>query len=63
MSFVKNEWESFTIKGRKYFAIKEKLKLLRERLRWWNKIIFGWIDLEVEDEVEELSKIIRWVVE
>lgn len=44
-------------KGRKYFIVKEKLKILRERLRWWNKEIFGWIGLQVEDKVEELNKL------
>lgn len=57
MKFVKKELESFEVRGKKYFVIKEKFQRLRERLSWWNKEVFGWIDLNVEKDVEELNDI------
>lgn len=38
--FVEDCWKSFNVRGWKMFAFKEKLKLLREKLREWNKDIF-----------------------
>ncbi|CAK8573027.1 unnamed protein product [Lathyrus sativus] len=29
-----------------------KLKGLREKLKWWNKNVFGWVDLRINDGVE-----------
>lgn len=28
--------------------LKEKFKFLKERLKWWNKSVFGWLDLKIE---------------
>ncbi|KAI5438061.1 hypothetical protein KIW84_023976 [Lathyrus oleraceus] len=36
-------------------VLKEKFKLLRERLRWWNKNVFGWVDLKIEERVNTLN--------
>lgn len=35
--------------------IKEKLKFLKERLKWWSKEVFGWLDLNIENIVEDLN--------
>lgn len=37
--------------------MKEKLKKLRERLRWWNKEVYGWIDLQFQENVKELNEL------
>lgn len=37
--------------------LKEKLKLLRARLRWWNKFMFEQIELKVKEDVLELNRI------
>lgn len=34
IDFVKSEWDSLNIAGKKAYIIKEKFKLLRERIRW-----------------------------
>lgn len=34
--------------------LKEKLKFLNDRLRWWNKKVFGWLDLKLEYSLKEL---------
>lgn len=49
------EWNKIQIDGRKTFVIKEKLKILRERLKWWNKEVFGWIDLNIENIVDDMN--------
>lgn len=33
--------------GWKIYAFKEKLKMLRDKLREWNKTIFGYLDLNI----------------
>ena len=38
-------------------SLKEKLKKLKESLRWWNREIFWWVDLKVEDVVMELNEL------
>lgn len=55
--FVTKEWNSFDIRGSNKFVLKEKLKMLRGRLRWQNKNVFGWIDLRIEEEVEIINKL------
>ncbi|XP_058721686.1 uncharacterized protein LOC131593278 [Vicia villosa] len=53
--FVEKEWNAFRVEGRGDFVLKEKLRLLKERLRWWNKEEFGKIDLEVEEGVRDIN--------
>ncbi|XP_058784197.1 uncharacterized protein LOC131658967 [Vicia villosa] len=54
--FVKKEWDDIKFQGRGDYVLKEKLRLIKERLRWWEKNIFGKIDLEIEENVKELNK-------
>lgn len=35
--------------------VKETLKILKVSLRNWNKKMFGWFDLELENDIEEVS--------
>lgn len=37
--------------------MKEKHKLMRERLKWWNKEVFGWLDLTIEKLVADMDAI------
>ncbi|XP_058775987.1 uncharacterized protein LOC131650289 [Vicia villosa] len=55
MPFVKKEWLNLIVYGRGDFVLKEKLGLLKEKLRVWNKEVFGRYDLEVEEGVRELN--------
>ena len=43
------------MEGRGDFILKEKLRLLKERLRWWNKTVFSKLDLEVEEKVRAIN--------
>ncbi|XP_058783622.1 uncharacterized protein LOC131658332 [Vicia villosa] len=52
---VINDWGWWDkVEGRGDFVLKEKLHLLKERLKWWNKVVFGIIDLEVEEGVKDI---------
>lgn len=55
LPFVKKEWDSFLIQGKKSYVIKEKFKRLKDSLKWWNVNVFGWIDLKVERDVVVLN--------
>lgn len=37
--------------------MKGKFKKLKESLRWWNRKIFGWVYLKVEDPMMELNEL------
>lgn len=43
------------MEGKKYYVIKEKFRLLKERLKWWNNNVFGWVDLKIDDGVDSLN--------
>ncbi|KAL6562915.1 hypothetical protein OROHE_005502 [Orobanche hederae] len=51
---VKKSWNSSGINGWASFVFKEKLKRLKDRLRIWNKEVFGNIDKNVEDLENEI---------
>ncbi|XP_058742324.1 uncharacterized protein LOC131614788 [Vicia villosa] len=44
------------VRGRGDFVLKEKFRIIKERLRWWNNTVFGKFDLEVEEGVRELNE-------
>lgn len=48
---------SHECRGRKDFILKEKSKRSRGMLRWWNKKVFGWVDLRMEEAVKYLNNI------
>lgn len=37
------------------FVVKEKMKKLKEKLKWWNKEVFGVLDLNIEKFVKDLN--------
>ncbi|XP_058726233.1 uncharacterized protein LOC131597559 [Vicia villosa] len=53
--FVEKEWREIIVEGRGDFILKEKLWILKERLRWWNKVVFGRVNLEVEEKVRDIN--------
>ncbi|XP_058742173.1 uncharacterized protein LOC131614628 [Vicia villosa] len=54
--FVEAEWVGMEVEGRGDYILKEKLKRLKERLRWWNTLVFGKINLEVEECVRVINE-------
>ncbi|GAU16309.1 hypothetical protein TSUD_299410 [Trifolium subterraneum] len=55
--FVDTSWKSFNVQGKKAFVLKEKLKLLKDRLKIWNKEVFRILDLNIEKSVKEINDI------
>lgn len=53
--FVNNEWSSLDVSGKCDFVLKGKFYFLKGRLRWWNLESFGWMDLQVENSVNDLN--------
>ncbi|XP_058754722.1 uncharacterized protein LOC131627879 [Vicia villosa] len=53
--FVEKEWMGLDVNGRGDFVLKEKLRLLKNKLRWWNINVFGKINLELEEGVKEIN--------
>ncbi|XP_058775200.1 uncharacterized protein LOC131649456 [Vicia villosa] len=57
LPFVEKSWKEAIVEGRSDFVLKEKFRILKGRLKWWNEEVFGKIDLEIEEEVTDLN---RW---
>ncbi|CAK8537008.1 unnamed protein product [Lathyrus sativus] len=53
--FAEREWKDIHVEGRGDFVLKEKLKIFKDRLKWWNRVVFGKIDLEVEETVGDIN--------
>ncbi|XP_058764508.1 uncharacterized protein LOC131637959 [Vicia villosa] len=49
------EWNNMEVEGRGDFVLKEKLKLLKVKLKWWNVEVFGRYDLRVEEDVRNIN--------
>lgn len=45
------------VEGKKDYVMKEKLKLLKDRLKWWNKEVYGWVAIQLEESVKEFNKV------
>jgi hypothetical protein len=56
-NFVERSWNSFHVKGKKAFVVKEKLKLLKECLKDWNRDVFGILGLNIEKMMHELNEV------
>lgn len=63
LPFVKEEWEKIVLNGRGDFVMYEKLKRLKPSLRDWNREVFRWVDLRVEEKVKELNELDGSLVE
>ncbi|XP_058776597.1 uncharacterized protein LOC131650915 [Vicia villosa] len=55
LPFMEKEWKDMKVEERGDFILKEKLRLLKDKLRRWNKEVFRKIELEMEDGVWDLN--------
>lgn len=55
LPFVKACWDGFNVLGFKAHVVKEKFKMLKVKLRNWNKEVFGILDLNIDALVRELN--------
>ncbi|XP_058723434.1 uncharacterized protein LOC131595162 [Vicia villosa] len=53
--FVEKEWKSYVVHGRGDYILKEKLRLLKDKIKIWNREVFGKIDLEIEEGVHDIN--------
>ncbi|XP_058726991.1 uncharacterized protein LOC131598402 [Vicia villosa] len=56
LHFVEVEWKAIIVRGRGDFVLKEKFRIIKDKLRWWNITVFGKYDLEIEDGIRELNE-------
>ncbi|XP_058776661.1 uncharacterized protein LOC131650982 [Vicia villosa] len=49
MEFIKDEWGKLSFMGRGDYVLYAKLKALKEKLQVWNREVFVWIDLKMEE--------------
>lgn len=57
--FIKDCWLSLEVEGRGSFVLKEKLRMLKEKIKVWNREVFGYKDLRIENIVRDLNEIER----
>ncbi|XP_058726223.1 uncharacterized protein LOC131597549 [Vicia villosa] len=57
IGFLEKEWKEMEVYGRGDYVLKEKFRLLKSKLKWWNVNIFGKIDMELEEGVKEINVI------
>lgn len=55
------QWKSLRVEGKKTFVVKEKLKLLKKEIIRWNKEVYGWLDLNIENIVNDLNDFVEVV--
>ncbi|XP_058758254.1 uncharacterized protein LOC131631478 [Vicia villosa] len=53
--FIEKEWKALDVRGRGDFVLKEKFRLIKDKMKWWNREVFGNIDLKVEEGVRDLN--------
>lgn len=52
---MEDKWRECKVEGWMAHIVKEKLKYLKESLRAWNKEIYGYKDLNIEEVVKEIN--------
>ena len=57
VNLVSECWATTIIIGKKHFVLKEKLKKVKEMLKKWNKEVFGYRDLRIENIVKDLNEV------
>ncbi|XP_058725904.1 uncharacterized protein LOC131597211 [Vicia villosa] len=55
VSFIEKEWKELEVSGRGDYVLKEKFRLIKDKMKWWNREVFDKIDLEVEEGVRDLN--------
>lgn len=53
--FIEEKWKGLEVEGWKAHVVKEKLKYVKEKLKVWNKEVYGIQDIHIERVVKELN--------
>ncbi|XP_058741684.1 uncharacterized protein LOC131614074 [Vicia villosa] len=54
-AFLEVERKKLIVTGRGNFVLYEKLKSFKEKLKGWNKEVFGWVDLKMEEARDSIN--------
>ncbi|CAK8566135.1 unnamed protein product [Lathyrus sativus] len=57
IEFVKDSWNFVQVVDCRSHILVAKFKTLGEKLRWWNKNVYGWVDLSIEKGNNILNEI------
>jgi len=52
---VQEKWSSYVVQGNNVSRLKDKLKLLKEDLKMWNRDVFGCMDINKNRIVKEIE--------
>lgn len=55
--FFRNTWSSLAIQGRGAFVFKEKLKMLKQKIKQWDKDNVGDLDKRCKDLVVTMNQL------
>lgn len=61
-SFVEATWCDMQVRGNLAYISKEKFKRLKSILRVWNKVKFGWIELNIEEATKKIKSSVDDIV-
>lgn len=56
-SFVEDSWRGIQVEGNEVYVLKEKFKILKQKLKQWNKDTFGNLNRKRKDIVDQLNEI------
>ena len=56
-SFIDGWWKSFDVRGGSSFVVAEKLKVLKIKLKGWNKEVFGRVEMRKNQALKNMT---RW---
>lgn len=54
-AFIEEKWKEHEVEGWMAQIVKEKLKYVKEKLKVWNKEVYGIMDLNMENIVREMN--------
>lgn len=54
-SFIEEKWKEHKVDSWMVDIVKEKLKYVTEKLKVWNREVYGVLDLNIENIVKELN--------
>lgn len=61
--FMEGKWKECKVEGWMTHIVKEKLKYLKEKLRVWNKEVYDYLDLNIENIAKEINRLEEEIVD
>jgi hypothetical protein len=54
---VEEVWRNLSVEGWMSFVLKEKLKVLKSKIKLWNKVEYGGMEDRIEKLVEDIKRL------